>query len=220
MLIHNYAVERYGNESPENIRRAMGDFNHYLTQQGSQGVNNMHDIINGFVSGKGYGWGNTTSTVHGAMDETRTKLQGSGRFKQDVGMSAMEAGAETFGVNEDSFSMPTSNVPLDNPNAKAVTDPADTIRDRHRMEELGNGGIHTTAGGIVREMAGLNAYQPISPTSELYRNDAFYNEGRLPEQREGRTIVLPSGMVLRGTASVEPSEDDKTFFKGSVFEKK
>ena len=40
-LVRNYATERYGSESPENIRHAISDFNHFLTQQGSQGVDNM-----------------------------------------------------------------------------------------------------------------------------------------------------------------------------------
>ncbi len=221
VLVRNYANERYGSESPENIRRTISDFNHYLTQQGSQGVNNMHDIINGFVSGKGYGWGGTTSEVQDAMSSTRGHAHGQG-FKDDVGMSAIEAGAKTFGVNEDSFSNPTSDVPLDNPNANAVTNPADDIHRRNRLEESGNGGIHTTAGEIAQDMAGLNKNAPISPTSELYRNESFYYEGNLvqPQKEQGGGIVLPSGKVLHGGTGSEPPPDDKEFFKGSVFEKK
>jgi len=220
-LVKNYANERYGSESPENIRRTISDFNHYLTQQGSQGVNNMQDIINGFVSGKGYGWGDTTNEVHDAINSTKGRAQSQG-FKQDIGMSAMEAGAKTFGVNEDSFSNPTSDVLLDNPNANAVTNPADDIHRRNRLEESGNGGIHTTAGGIAKDVAGLNKNDPISPTSELYRNESFYYEGNLvqPQQRQDGGIVLPSGTVIHGGTGPEPPKDDKEFFKGSVFEKK
>jgi len=135
-LVRNYAMERYGNESPENIRRTISDFNHYLTQQGSQGVNNMHNIINGFVSGNGYGWGNTTTEVKDAMSLTKGRVQSHG-FKEDVAMSAMEAGTKTFGVKEDSFSNPTSDVLLNNPNPNAVTNPAENIHQRNRIEESG-----------------------------------------------------------------------------------
>jgi len=31
-LVKNYAMERYDSESPENIRRTITDFNHYLTR--------------------------------------------------------------------------------------------------------------------------------------------------------------------------------------------
>ena len=220
-LVNNYATERYGSATPANIRKTIADFNHYLTQQGSQGVDNMDDIINGFVSGKGYGWGNTTTAVHEAMQTNRAQSQGPDGFKHDVGMSAMNAGAKTFGVNEGSFSTPTSDVPLDNPNAKAVTDSADTIRRRNRVEESGNSGIKTTAGGMAKEMVGMDNHQPISPTSNLYRNDAFYNEGSLvePQQRPDGGVTLPSGMVIRGDADYTAPQD-KDSLKGSVFEKK
>jgi hypothetical protein len=135
-------------------------------------------------------------------------------------MSAMEAGAKTFGVNESNFSNPTSDVPLDNPNAKAVTNPADDIHRRNRLEESGNGGIHTTAGGLAKDMAGFNKNNPISPTSELYRNEGFYYEGNLvhPQQKEGG-IVLPSGTIIRGKADYTPPNTDEDPLKGSVFEK-
>jgi hypothetical protein len=181
----------------------------------------MNDIITGFVSGKGYGWGNTTSAVHEAMQTNRARSQGPADFKHDVGMSAMNAGAKTFGVNEGSFSTPTSDIPIDNPNAKTVTDPADAIHRRNRVEESGEGGIKTTASGIAKEMIGKDHLQPISPTSNLFRNDAFYNEGSLvePQQRPDGGIILPSGMVIRGDADYTASQD-KDFLKGSVFEKK
>ena len=221
-MVRNYANERYGSESPENIRRTISDFNHYLTQQGSQGVNNMHDIINGFVSGNGYGWGNTANDVNSAISATKERVHQRQGFKDDVGISAINAGQETFDVNKDSFSRPQSDVPLDNPNANAVTNPADDIHRRNRLEESGNGGIHTTAGGIAQDMAGLNKNAPISPTSELYRNESFYYEGNLvqPQQRQDGGIVLPSGTVIHGGTGPEPPQDDKEFFKGSVFEKK
>ncbi len=219
-LVRNYATERYGSESPENIRRSISDFNQFLTQQGSQGVDNMHDIINGFVSGNGYGWGNTTRDVSDAINSTRSHAQHQD-FKHDVGMSAMDAGAKSFGVNESSFSNPISGVPLDNPNSKAVTDPAEAIHRRNRLEESGRGGIHTTADGIGKDMAGLNKHDLISPTSELYRNESFYYEGNLVQpEREDSGIVLPSGKVLRGGTGSEPPQDDNDFFKDSVFEKK
>ncbi len=221
-LVRNYATERYGSESPENIRKTIRDFNYYLTQQESQGVDNMQDIIRGFVSGKGYGWGNTTSAVHEAMWKNMAQAKGRAEFKHNVGMSAMHAGAKTFAVNKERLSTtPAPDVPLNNPNAKAVIDPADAIRRRNRREESGNGGIKTTAGGIAKEMAGLDRHQPVSPTTDLYRNDAFYNEGNLfePQQRQDGGIILPSGTVIRGDANyITPR--DKDSLKGSVFEKK
>jgi hypothetical protein len=78
-------------------------------------------------------------------------------------MSSSVAGSKTFNIREENFDAPTSDIPLNNPNIKTVTDPADNIRSRNRVEEAGSGGIRTTAGGIAKDMAGLNKFDPPSP---------------------------------------------------------
>ncbi len=220
-LVNDYAVNRYGSPSPENIRKTIAEFNQYLSRQGPQGVDDMHEIIKGFVSGHGYGWGDTTSAVNKAMAANRSRSQGPEHFKHDIAEATLTAGSRTFGVNEGNFSAPSPDQPLDNPSPRTVIDPADAIRERNRVEESGKGGIKTTAGGMAKEMVGADAHQPISPTSDLFRNDAFYNEGSLvePRQRADNGIVLPSGMVIRDGEG-HPTVEDKDFFKGSVFEKK
>jgi conjugal transfer mating pair stabilization protein TraG len=219
-LVRNYATERYGSESPENIRRTISDFNHYLTQQGSQGVNNMHDIIKGFVSGRGYGWGDTTNEIHGSIAATREHIQNN-EFKHDVGMATSVAGSKTFNIKNNSLTSPQSDIPMNNPNADSVTDPARNIRNRNRAEESGAGGIKTTASGLAKDMSGLNKDTPPRPTHDYYRNQSFYHEGNLvqPLKQDGG-IVLPSGIVIRGDAGYKPPKDDEEFFKGSVFVKK
>ena len=219
-LVRNYANERYGSESPENIRRAISDFNHYLTQQGSQGVDNMQGIVKGFVSGHGYGWGNTTDAVHNAILTTRNRVQHQG-FKQDISMSANNAGAETFAIRKENFSRPLADKPMGSPHAETVTDPATNIRSRNRMEGSGKGGIHTTPGELAKEMAGLSKGAPPRPTHDLYRNQSFYYHGDLVEpQKQNGGIVLPSGMVIRGEPGSAVPQSDKEFWEGSVFEKK
>ena len=220
-LIRNYANERYGSESPENIRQTINDFNHFLTQQGGQGVDNMQNLVKGFVSGNGYGWGSTNDEVNNTIASTHDHVQESG-FKHSVGMSSSVAGSKTFNTREENFSKPTPDISLDNPNSNTVTDPADNIRSRNRLEESGSGGIRTTAGGIAKDMAGLNKFDPPSPTNDLYRNQSFYHQGNLTEpQNQDGGITLPSGRIIYGTSdSSAISKNDADFFKGSVFEKK
>ena len=219
-LVRNYATERYGNESPENIRRTISDFNHFLTQQGSQGVDNMKAIVTGFVSGNGYGWGNTADTVGNTIANTRENVQNQ-NFKQNVGMAASVAGSKTYGIKDDTLVRPQSGLPMDNPNAGSVTGPAHDIRNRNRSEESGNGGIHTTAGELMKDMAGLNKGAPPRPTHDFYRNQSFYYEGNLVEPlKQNDGIILPSGKVIHGDAGYAAPQNNKEFFKGSVFEKK
>ncbi|MBU1057607.1 MAG: conjugal transfer protein TraG N-terminal domain-containing protein [Proteobacteria bacterium] len=219
-LVRNYATERYGSESPENVRRTINDFNHFLTRQGSQGVNNMKDIVTGFVGGNGYGWGNTADTVANTIANTRDHAQNQD-FKQNIGMAASVAGSKTYGIQDDTLVRPQSGIPMDNPNAGSVTDPAHDIRNRNRTEESGNGGIHTTAGELMKDMAGLNKGAPPRPTHDFYRNQSFYYESNLVEPlKQDGGIVLPSGQVIRGDTGYAAPQNDKDFFKGSVFEKK
>ncbi len=219
-LVRNYATERYGNESPENIRRTISDFNHFLTQQGSQGVDNMKDIVTGFVSGNGYGWGSTADTVGKTIDNARGNVENQG-FKQNVGMAASVAGSKTYGIKDDTLVRPQSGIPLNNPNAGPVNDTAQEIRNRNRTEESGNGGIQTKAGELIKDMTGLNSSAPPRPTHDFYRNQSFYHEGNLVEpQKQHNGIMLPSGRVIHGNTGNTISPNEKDFLKGSVFEKK
>ena len=137
-------------------------------------------------------------------------------------MSSSVAGSKTFNTREENFSKPTPDISLDNPNSNTVTDPADNIRSRNRLEESGNGGIRTTAGGIAKDMTGLNKFDPASPVSDLYRNQSFYHYGNLTEpQNQNGGITLPSGRVIYGASGIPAtSANDTDFFKGSVFEEK
>jgi hypothetical protein len=180
----------------------------------------MHDIIKGFVSGKGYGWGGTTNEVHGSISATKERIQAAD-FKHSVGMASSVAGSKTFSIKDNSLSRPHSDVPMDNPNADSVTGPAHKIRERNRVEESGKGGIHTTSADLAKEMTGFKQGAPPRPTHDLYRNQSFYYEGNLvqPQENEGG-IVLPSGKVIRGDETNPLPQNNKDFWKGSVFEKK
>ena len=136
-------------------------------------------------------------------------------------MATSVAGSKTFSIKDNSLTRPYSDIPMDNPNADSVTDPARKIRDRNRIEKSGKGGIHTTSADLAKEMTGLKKGAPPRPTHDLYRNQSFYYEGNLvqPQKKEGG-IVLPSGMVIRGDATDTLPQNDEDFWKGSVFEKK
>jgi hypothetical protein len=183
-------------------------------------VDNMKTIVTGFVSGNGYGWGSTADTVGNTIAGTRDRVQDQ-VFKHDIGMAASIAGSKTYGIKDGTLTKPQSDIPMDNPNAASVTDTAHDIRNRNRTEESGQGGIHTTAGDLVKDMAGLNQGAPPRPTHDFYRNPSFYYEGILVEpQKQDGGIVLPSGRVIHGDAASAPPTNDEDFWKGSVFEKK
>ncbi len=187
-LVANYATERYGSESPENIRKTISDFNHYLTQQGSQGVNNMHDIVNGFVSGNGYGWGNTTNEVHDAMSVTKEHVQAGMANTGTVDQTAATASARTSGINQDSFTTPRSDIPMQEPDG-GKTGPAYRLRDANRREEAGNGRVQTTAFGIAKEGVGKISTGLVDSQGNRLTSEGYFDEP--PKVVDGVTIPDP-----------------------------
>ena len=196
-LVANYATERYGSKSPENIRKTISDFNHYLTQQGSQGVNNMHDIVNGFVSGNGYGWGNTTNEVHNAMSVTKERVQAGMANTGTVDQTAATASVRTSGINQDSFTTPKSDIPMQEPDG-GKTGPADRLRDANRREEAGNGRVQTTAFGIGKEGVGKIFTGLVDSQGNRLTSEGYFDEQ--PKVVDGVTIPDP-GPIPKGAPS-------------------
>ena len=196
-LVRNYAMERYGSESPENIRRTIADFNHYLTRQGSQGVENMHEIINGFVSGKGYGWGNTTNQVHEAMRTTREQVQGQDILKKATNQAAGTAAENTSVITSESFSFPDNSTQLHEPHGTRIQQDADTLHNLNRREEAGKGRIQTTATGMAKEgvgttFKGLVDSQGMRPTDDDGYFDTFTGvNAPKPTVSEGVSVPKP-----------------------------
>ncbi len=191
-IVVDYATNRYGSATPENIRRTITDFNHYLTQQGSQGVKNMHDIINGFVSGKGYGWGSTTHNVHSAMNATRSRLHESNSLKNKVNTTADYADSQTSGINSGSFSAPAGST-MQEPN-RSVVDKADHIRRANRREESGQGNVRTSIKGMAGEAVGKVApglvdSQGMRPTDQGFMDNV--NSSTVVDMTDGKNQVGP-----------------------------
>ena len=69
---------------------------------------------------------------------------------------------------------------------------------RNRIEESGKGSVHTTAGELAKDIAGLNKDAPPRPTHDFYRNQSFYHKGNLVQPIDQEGIVFPSGRVIYG----------------------
>lgn len=203
-MIKNYAQGRYGDESPENIRRTISDFNEFLTRQGSQGVNNMNDIIKGFVSGGGYGWGSTANEVQNSLGFTKGRI-GAGIRDQAGKASKASTTAEalTTGIRQESFSAPKSDSNMTEPTDEIITRGADRVRQFNSVEESGNGRIRTTAAGMASEATGnmfkgLVDSQPDRPDSETI----YY---KTPDIAEGITLPEP-GPIHGGYSTLGNNE--------------
>jgi hypothetical protein len=98
--------------NPETIRKTISDFNNYVTQHGAAGVNNMRDIVGGFVSGHGYGWGSTQSEVQGTIHNTRNRIHDQGLMKSYVDQSAGSVRSNTAGITEGTIQSSRKSPPV------------------------------------------------------------------------------------------------------------
>jgi len=199
-LIKNYARERYGDESPENIRRTISDFNEFLTQQGSQGVDNMHDIVQGFVSGSGFGWGSSAGDVHSTIDLTRGRIQ-DGMVDQSarVNQVATTADTSTSGIRQDSFADPKSDTIMNEPTGEMTMRGADRVRQFNSVEESGEGRIRTTAAGMASEATGSVFKGLVDSQPDRLDNESVYYT--TPDVAEGVTLPEP-GPVKGGYSTL------------------
>jgi conjugal transfer mating pair stabilization protein TraG len=189
-LVRNYARERYGDESPENIRRTISDFNEFLTQQGSLGVANMHDIVQGFVSGGGFGWGRTADDVHSTIDLTRGRIQdGMADQSGKINQAAATADTSTSGIRQDIFAAPKSDTIMNEPTGEMATRGADRVRQFNSVEESGEGRIRTTAAGMASEATGSVFKGLVDSQPDRLDSESIYYT--TPDIAEGVTLPEP-----------------------------
>ena len=192
-LVRQYARERYGSETPETIRKTIDDFNSYVTSLGPAGVNNMQDIVSGFVSGNGYGWGNTRAEVQSAMHSARNSIHDQGMLKNFADQSATAAGANTSAINEGAFHNPSANPSLRPPDGKKTVNNADTLRNINRHEESGQGRIRTDAKGMATEGVGKVFQGVVDSQGDRPTSEGFFQAR--PENRSAPSQSKPDAVV-------------------------
>ena len=204
VLFHQTPFPKYPVAPPHFGLTAPCDFNEFLTQQGSQGVANMHDIVQGFVSGGGFGWGSTAGDVHSTIDLTRGRIQ-SGMADQSGSVSQAAATADTLtsGIHQDSFATPKSDIIMTEPTGEITTRGADRVRQFNSVEESGEGRIRTTAAGMASEATG-SVFKGLadSQPDRLDIESIYYTT---PDIAEGVTLPEP-GPVQGGYSTLANTE--------------
>ena len=194
-LVRQYANERYGEETPETIRKTINDFNSYVTRLGPAGVNTMQDIVSGFVSGNGYGWGSTRAEVQSAMHSARNRIHDQHLMKDYVDQTAASARRHTSTISGDPMHGQGNHPPLQAPDGANILHNADTLRSVNRHEESGQGRIRTSAQGMASEgvgkvFQGVVDSQGDRPTSEGYFQQAPEKRLAPGESKPGKVVEI------------------------------
>ena len=202
-LVRNYAIERYGSDDPEFIRKSIDHFNYFLTRGGRQGLKNVNDTINGFVSGRGYGWGRTTSDVQAAMEATRARVGGQDILKGAVDQATSTASMKSSGINQGSFSAPASDIPMREPDGSKTIHDADSLHQVNRAEEAGRGRIQTTPAGMAKEGVGKVFQGVVDSQGNRPTDDGYFNE--IPTPVDGMNMPGSGPIPKDAPSTMSPS---------------
>ena len=138
-FVRDYATNHFGDESPASIRKAVGSLAH-MSQNNPQALNRM---VEGFVSGKGYGWGNTSGKVNSAIDAMGNRTHDDEILRGTVDHTTNSARMNTFGITPNSM-VPPDQKGLREPDSHPTVDKTDHLNNVLRYEETGKGRVRTT----------------------------------------------------------------------------
>ncbi|HIP39320.1 MAG TPA: hypothetical protein EYG88_08090 [Desulfocapsa sulfexigens] len=175
-LVSSYAINRYGSDSPENIRAAINALNDMVTNQGVQGKQNFNDIASSYLSNQGF-FSSTTQSVHSAMRANKAMVQGQDIAKEAVNQAAKNAAHATSGITGDSVVAPPDNPnpPLQEVDGSRTQQDADTLRRLNRREEAGKGRIQTTATGMAKELIGKTTTGVVDSQGMRLTDEGFFD---------------------------------------------
>ena len=145
----------------------------YLNHLAVNDPSRLNKMIDGFVSGRGYGWGRTAGAVNSAINVTKNRIHDDAILKGGVGHTAHTASQKASMVTSANL-VPPDPKGLQDPESSSVDRKADHLRQGNRHEETGKGNIRTSAPGMASEgigkvVQGVVNSQGMRPTEE----DAF-----------------------------------------------
>ncbi|BCO09276.1 hypothetical protein GF1_16520 [Desulfolithobacter dissulfuricans] len=148
--VRNYAINRFGDDSPENMRRAVDHFNFLATRGGESGVEQLRKDIKGFASGYD-AWGDTSGLVNETISSTKQQLEAEKVALQDqVNPVADIAADKAAAINDNTFTDPTKGN-LQEPSRDKTIKAADEVRTFNEKEKNGEGRIQTSIPNMTKE---------------------------------------------------------------------
>ena len=131
-FVRDYAVNRYGSDSPENIQAAISSLNDMAVHQGVQGKRNLRDLQADYIRRQGTGGIGIAADVQGSIQAGQSAAYGGG-VRSTAGSAASRSAGETAGINQDSIHKMPDHSPL-----KDGTTTDDKIRFDNEQERVQN----------------------------------------------------------------------------------
>jgi conjugal transfer mating pair stabilization protein TraG len=193
-FVKDFTMNHYGDESPDNIRKSINSLA-YTAQQDPARLNKM---VEGFVSGYGYGWGETTNTVDSTINATKNRIHEDAILKGAVDYTANTANQKSSGITPNNLT-PPGQKGLGEPDQTSTQDKADSLRSRNRYEESpSNGRIRTSATGMATEGVGKIFKGVVDSQGDRPTDEGAFNYVRTTRQVEN---TPPAGPIPKDAPS-------------------
>ncbi|MFH2124106.1 MAG: hypothetical protein ABIJ50_11575, partial [Pseudomonadota bacterium] len=154
-FVGHYATQRYGSDSPENVRKATDALNHMATG-GSAGVDQLNQHINSFLKNGDFNWGNGKDQVGAAIGAAGGQVGGQvSNIQGEVGPAVGESASHTSRITPGDFigKSAVNRPPLVGPGE--ITGHVNATADE-RLHEHQDAKLMGPNGALVDNLTGVN----------------------------------------------------------------
>ena len=154
-FVGHYATQRYGSDSPENVRKATDALNHMATG-GSAGVDQLNQHINSFLKNGDYSWGDGKVQVGAAIGAAGGQVGGQvSNIQGEVGSAVGDSASRTSRITPDDFSgnPGVNHAPLVGP--ETSTNRVQNTADQ-RLKEHQDAKLMGPNGALADNLTGVN----------------------------------------------------------------
>ncbi|MBV5335064.1 MAG: hypothetical protein JZU49_04590, partial [Sulfuricurvum sp.] len=154
-FIGHYAEQRYGSDSPENVRKATDALNHMATG-GSAGINQLNQHIDSFLKNGDYSWGDGKVQIGASIGAASGQVGGQvTNIQGQVGPAITDSVVRTSGIAPGDFSgnLGVNHQPLVVP--VEITGHVNATVDQ-RLHEHQDAKLMGPNGALVDNLTGVN----------------------------------------------------------------
>ncbi|MFH2124107.1 MAG: hypothetical protein ABIJ50_11580, partial [Pseudomonadota bacterium] len=154
-FVGHYATQRYGSDSPEDVRKATDALNHMATG-GSTGVDQLNQHVDSFLKNGNYTWGDGKAQVGAAIGAAGGQVGGqASNIQGQVGPAVGESASHTSRITPGDFSgKPSDNhAPLVGP--REITGHVNATAEK-RLHEHQDAKLMGPNGALVDNLTGVN----------------------------------------------------------------
>jgi hypothetical protein len=154
-FVGHYATQRFGSDSPDNVRKATDALNHMATG-GSVGIDQLNQHINSFLKNGDYSWGDGKAQVSAAIGAAGGQAGGQvTNVQEQVGPAIADSANRTSDISPGNFSVNPANNHALLVGPGEISGHVNATAD-HRLNEHQDAKLMGPNGALVDNLTGVN----------------------------------------------------------------